>query len=119
MRYYVSVGDNKLYSEWSGYRYFFLQNISGKINRNAKKITMKWGKVTGATGYTVYISTKANGKYKKVKSFGKNSKGATITKIGGKKLKSNQSYYIKLVAKVKDGSKTIKNDAQIINTAKR
>lgn len=119
VRYYVDNNGQKTYGGWSGYRYFFNQSVSGKTrgsvgSRNVK-IIQKWGKVEGATGYKVYISTKKDSGYKLVKSVGKNVKSVTITKIGKKKLVRGVTYYIKVVPTVKDGKKTIKNDTPIIN----
>lgn len=121
VRYYVVNNGQNTYGEWSGYRYFYRQSVTGKkkwstASKNAKVI-LKWSKVAGATGYTVSVSTSKNGKFKKVKTLGKKSKGFTITKIGKKKLQKNKSYYIKVEPKVKDGKTNIKNDAVVVYTA--
>lgn len=121
VRYYVVNDGKNTYGEWSGFRYFHRQSVSGKkkwntASKNAK-VKLTWSKVTGATGYSVYVSTSKNGKYKKVKTLGKNSKGFTITKIGSKKLQKNKSYYIKVEPKLKDGKTTIKNDTTVVYTA--
>lgn len=57
----------------------------------------KWGAVTGATGYTVYLSTKQNSGYKKVAAVRDNQ--SVI-----KKLKPGVKYYVYVTAncKVKD-----------------
>lgn len=119
MRHYITAGGKKFYSGWSGYRYFFLHDTSGtkKVGAKGTKIVIKWSKVTGASGYTVSVATKRDGKYTKIKNLGKNKKSMTITKVGKKKIKKNKTYYIKVTAKVKDGVRTIKNDTQIINTS--
>ncbi|SDB02819.1 hypothetical protein [Eubacterium oxidoreducens] len=60
-------------------------------NTAAKKATVRWKKVSGATGYYVYRSTKKSSGYKKV---------ATVTsavKYTDKKL-SKKTYYYKIVA---------------------
>ncbi len=119
VRLYAVSNGTKLYSGWSGYRYFCIQKITGKkhyrLSSKWATIKLNWGKVTGASGYTVYMSTSRNGKYKKVKSLGKNAKSVTLSKYGKSKLNKSKTYYIKVVAKVKDGKKTIKNDTQLIN----
>lgn len=76
---------------------------------------MKWSKVAGATSYTVSMSASANGKYKKVKTLGKNAKSIKITKFGKSKLSRYKTYYLKVTANVKSGKKTLKNDAQTYN----
>lgn len=121
VRYYVTNNGVKTYGEWSDYRYFYNHSTPGKTKLNGrknKKIIQKWSKVAGATGYTVYISTSKDGKYKKVKTLGKNAKSITITKIGKKKLSRRTTYYIKIVPTIKDGAKKISNDTPVINRSK-
>ena len=72
--------------------------ISTKAGK--KKITVKWKKVSGATGYYVYRATKSTGKYKKVKST--TSKSWTNTK-----LKKGKKYYYKVKAYRKVSSKKV------------
>lgn len=119
IRYYALSNNQKLYGGWSGYRYFCIQKITGKkhykFTSKYSTIKLKWGKVTGASGYTIYMSTSRDGKYKKVKSLGKNAKGVTLKKYGKSRLNKSKTYYIKVVAKIKVGKKTITNDTQVIN----
>ena len=63
------------------------------------------------------ISTRKNGKFKKVKVLGRSSKESTITKIGKKKLQKSKSYYVKVEPKIKDGKTSIKNDLTVVDTA--
>lgn len=111
VRYYVTEGNQNYFGAWSEYRYFLVHKASGSCGGG--KIRMNWSKVTGATGYNVYISTKQDGKYTKIKSLGKKSRSITITKIGKKKIKSSQTYYVRVVPKLRDGKKNFTNDAQI------
>lgn len=119
IRYYAQSGVSKLYGPWSDYRYFWLHNVTGKRNYRLSSsncsISMKWSKVAGATSYTVSMSASANGKYKKVKTLGKNAKSIKITKFGKSKLSRYKTYYLKVTANVKSGKKTLKNDAQTYN----
>ena len=62
--------------------------------RYKKKITVKWAKVSGASGYVIYRATKADGKYKKIKTI---KKGSTV-KYVNKKLKRHKKYYYKIRA---------------------
>lgn len=119
VRLYATNGVTKMYSGWSGYRYFWISNVTGKKHyslrsRNAK-IKLKWAKVSGTKGYNVLMSTSRDGKYKKVKSLSKKAKSVTLTKFGKKRLNKYKTYYIKVVAKIKVGKKTVSNDAQLIN----
>lgn len=122
IRYFVSTKDGvKVYGKYSGYRYFCLHKMKGtryySPTSAACRLKLKWEKVSGASGYTVYISKKKGKGYKKVKSLGKKARSINITKIGKQRLKKNQKYYVKVVAKIKNGKKTVKNDAQAILTA--
>lgn len=58
-------------------------SVNFKVTAGKKKATIKWSKVKGATGYTVYY--KVRGSWKKLKS----TKGTSYTK---KKLKSGTRY---------------------------
>jgi hypothetical protein len=119
IRLFVTNGTSKLYSGWSGYRYFWISNVTGKkhysLRSSNAKIKLKWAKVSGTKGYNVLMSTSRDGKYKKVKSLSKKAKSVTLTKFGKKRLNKYKTYYIKVVAKIKVGKKTVSNDAQLIN----
>ena len=119
IRLYATNGVTKMYSGWSGYRYFWLSNVTGKkhysLRSSNAKIKLHWAKVSGTKGYNVLMSTSRDGKYKKVKSLSKKAKSVTLTKFGKKKLNKYKTYYIKVVAKIKVGKKTVSNDAQLIN----
>ncbi|MCR5467984.1 MAG: fibronectin type III domain-containing protein [Lachnospiraceae bacterium] len=72
------------------------------VSAGAKKATVKWKKVSSATGYLVYRSTSKNGSYKKVKTITKNS----TLKYVNKKLTSGKTYYYKVRSyKTIDGKK--------------
>ena len=119
VRLYATNGVTKMYSGWSGYRYFWISNVTGKkhysLRSSNAKIKLKWAKVSGTKGYNVLMSTSRDGKYKKVKSLSKKAKSVTLTKFGKKRLNKYKTYYIKVVAKIKVGKKTVSNDAQLIN----
>ena len=73
---------------------------SAKTKNN--KVTLKWKKVSDASGYEVYRATGKNGKYTKVKTI----KGAGNTSYLNKNLKDNTKYSYKIRAyKVVDGKK--------------
>ena len=118
IRYFTVSGTQKLYGGYSGYRYFCIQKVSGKkhyrTNSTTATFKLSWSKVSGAKGYTVYISKSSSGKYKKVKKLSSKKKSITIKKYGKSKLKRFQTYYIKVVPTLKDGKKTVKNDTQLI-----
>lgn len=78
-----------------------LKTAAGK-----KKVTLKWNKVTGATGYRVYYKTSAKGKWKVLKTI-TNNKTFKLTKT---KLKSGKIYYFAVKSYKKSG-KTVKFSA--------
>ncbi|MDE6907809.1 MAG: fibronectin type III domain-containing protein [Lachnospiraceae bacterium] len=65
--------------------------VKFKVKSGKKKATIKWSKVKGATGYTVYYKTKTKGSWKKLK----NVKGTSYTKT---KLKSKATYFFTVKA---------------------
>lgn len=62
-----------------------------KLTPGSKKITVRWNKISGATGYKLYRATSKNGKYKLVKT----TKSRYYT---NKSLKKNKRYYYKVRA---------------------
>lgn len=111
-RFYATYGAEKIYGGWSGYRYMVFQTASGK--KYSSRIKMNWKKVAGAKSYTVSISTKEKSGFKKVKTLGKKSSGITITKCGKKKIRKGQKYYVKVVANLMDGKKSVKSDTYFV-----
>jgi lactocepin len=63
--------------------------IAGK-----KKATVKWSRITGASGYVIYRSTKKSSGYKAVKTI---TKGGTVS-FTNTKLKKGKLYYFKMRA---------------------
>ena len=73
-----------------------------KITAGSKKATLSWGKITGATGYEIFMKNDA-GKYEKIGTTTK----TTYTK---KSLKSGQKYYFRVRAYKTLGGKNIYSD---------
>jgi beta-glucanase (GH16 family) len=69
------------------------------VSTNSAKVT--WGKVKGATGYYVYYSTSKTSGFKKVEVKGNSATNTTI-----KELSLGTTYYFKVKAYAKVGSKT-------------
>lgn len=101
---YVNTSDNKKKTgTWSSYNYFARcakDDVSAK--RSGKVIKATWKKVSGASNYTVYVSSKWNGKYKKVATTSKNY--CNITKSA----KVGKDYYVRIVPNRKVGKTTYK-----------
>ena len=72
------------------------------VKAGKKQAKIKWNKISGVTGYEIYMSSSKNGKYSKIKTI-KNAKTITYTKTN---LKKNKKYYFKVRAyKVINGQK--------------
>lgn len=108
VRAYVTVGDQKVYGAWSGYRYF----VSGKAETSVKgkSISATWSKNKNVSKCKVYISTAEKTGYKKVKEVKGSKNSLVIKKIGKKNLKKGQTYYVKIVYVIKDGKKSYTSD---------
>lgn len=68
--------------------------LSSVKNSASKTATVKWEKVSGASGYEIYRATSKNGKYQKVTTV---KKGGT-TSYKNTKLKKGKTYYYKVRA---------------------
>ena len=70
-----------------------LAKVNFKITSSSKKATIKWNKVTGASGYKIYYKTTKNGSWKLIKTA---SSGTTsYTKTG---LTNGKTYYFTVKA---------------------
>lgn len=105
-RTYLKTGTEKIYSGWSEYNYAGSKMSSITPTQKNKKISLKWKAVKGANNYSVYISKSKNSGYKKVVTTKKLS--STIAKYNGKSLKSDNIYYVKVVANYKNGGDVYK-----------
>ena len=112
----MTVGNKVYYGAWSPYTYHASsKKVTAKRRSNGKKIYLKWKKVSGACGYQVYVSTKSNGGFKKVKSLSAKKTKYTITKCGKKKLKKGKTYYVQLRYQMKVGKKKV--TSKIVSSA--
>lgn len=108
VRAYVNTSNNdKVYGKWSSYDYFCRMagtDVSLKKS-GSNKIKTSWKKVTGATGYTIYLGTtsgysSSNVKYKKIGTTKKTSYDIKT------KLKKNKYYYVRVIPNYKKGKTT-------------
>lgn len=72
----------------------YLTKPTVKLTAGKKSITVKWSKISGATGYKIYRSTKKSSGYKLVKTI---KKGSTVC-WKNSKLTKNKKYYYKIKA---------------------
>ena len=92
---YKTVNKKKYYGSYSSELQTATKTSTPKITSlttGSKKANLKWKKVSGATGYEVYMATSKNGKYSKVKTITKSS----TVKYSKTKLKKNKKYYFKV-----------------------
>lgn len=116
VRAYITIGNQRVFGAWSPYTYTASnKKVTAKRSSNGKKISLKWKKISGAAGYQVYISTKSNSGFKKVKSLSSKKTKYTITKYGKKKLKKGKIYYVQLRYQTKVGKKKV--TSPIVGTA--
>lgn len=83
--------------------------LSKAKRSGGSKVKLTWKKVTGASGYEIFMKT-GNGKYKKIKTIGK-GKTVSFTKT---KLSKKKSYSFKVRAYVTvDGKKIYGADSNV------
>lgn len=93
-----------------------------KVTAGKRKLTLRWRKKAGITGYQLQISTKKNFKTKQTYTIGKNSTKKIITKYKGKKLGAKKKYYIRIRAYVKSKNakgKTVKKYSKWVTVNKK
>ncbi|MBR1598257.1 MAG: Ig-like domain-containing protein [Lachnospiraceae bacterium] len=83
-------------------------NEAFKVTQKDSKITVKWGKVEGATGYEVYVAYCGKSFSKTPAKRTTTMTSAVVTKIGGKKINLKRNFKVYVVAVKKEGGKTIR-----------
>ena len=96
VRAYRTVDKKRVYSSYSSIVSAkpVLKTPSVKLTSGSKKATIKWEKISGASGYEVYRATSKSGKYSKLKTITKNS---TVSYVNSS-LTKNKTYYYKVRA---------------------
>ena len=114
-------------SAWSAPAYLMTQPARKKtdfvnFDLDAKviggKMVIKWQKVKGLDGYTVYATTKKNGSFRKVANVKANKGSCTIKKIGGSKIKRGKTYYVFVQGYKKAGGRTYTSGLNYITAVK-
>lgn len=88
----------------SSIKCFNQARINGISNKNGK-LSIRWGRVGGASGYDVFVSTKPKTGYKKAASVGSSKNKVTVSRLNGKKIKAGKKYYIYVETKKKTGKR--------------
>ncbi len=104
----MRVHDQWGWSGWSKKAYLFTQPMvnAKKTKVKGNKLTVTWGKIKGATSYTVYVSTKEKKGYKKLATVKSSKSSVTLKKLKGKKFSPKKNYYVYVVANKKVGKTT-------------
>lgn len=101
-RSYMTWNGQKYYSSWSSICCLNQARVT-KAKVSGNKLNIKWGKVSGATSYEVYVSTKPQSGYKKVATVSKSKNSYTVKKLKGKKISSKKTYYVYVKTVCKKG----------------
>lgn len=101
------------YGPWSGTAYRLMNTVKvKKVSGGKKKVTVRWKKTSGATGYQVYYSTRKDMKGAKIRTVGKKKTSCTI-----KGLKKKTRYYV-AVCPVRTSGNTYDGILSSIRSAK-
>lgn len=108
---YVSLRAHKngAWTKWSP-KYVLVPEIDAdwvklNLNKYTQTASLSWKKVTGAGRYVVYLSKTGKGGW--VKAAATTASKVKLKKFKNRKFSSGQTYYVKIVAQKKKGSKWI------------
>ncbi len=114
VRAYSQINGSKQYSDYSEELTLFSQPVIREtetgyaVSVEKKKLKIKWYEQETADGYEIYVSTKKNTGYKKVKTIKNGTKtSATVTKFGGKRFNPKKKYYVYVVSYIYSNGKKI------------
>lgn len=119
VRAYTDINGKRYYGPWSDTAYLFTQPEVKKLSIKNGKLTVKWKKISGVTGYDIYASTKKNTGYKKVKSVNAKKSSVTVSKFKKKKFNKKKTYYVYVVAKKKVGKKVSDSGVNYLSIIKK
>jgi len=114
---YKDISGKKYYGSDSSVKSLTTKTSTPKISKlstKSKKATVQWKKISGASGYEVYMATSKKGKYSKIKTV---TKGTTV-KYTKSKLKKKKKYYFKVRAYKKINGKKIYSSYSSIKSIK-
>lgn len=103
----ITVGGKETYGEWSDPCYLFAQPRILTAIVSGNRLIIRWGRVKGAAGYDIYMSSEGTAGYEKVKSAGKSADTVTITQFRGKEITEKNIYYVYVTAKKKAGAQLL------------
>lgn len=99
------------------------KKVSGlSVVAGKKKLTIKWTKKSGVSGYQIQISANKSFKNATTYTVNKNITKKIIKKCNGTRLKSKKKYYVRIRAYIKStgtGGKTVKRYSKWQSTSKK
>ncbi|MCR5418988.1 MAG: fibronectin type III domain-containing protein [Lachnospiraceae bacterium] len=101
IRAYMTYEGKVYYTPWESVNVFQQATVKSVV-KSGSKLTIKWNKMKGATGYDVYVSYNPRKGYKKVKSLGKGRSSLTIKKVKSKKISKKKKWYVYVISKMGD-----------------
>lgn len=119
VRAYTDINGRRYYGQWSDKAYLFTQPEVTKLSIKNGKLIVKWKKISGVTRYDVYVSTKRNSGYKKVKAVSAKKASATVGKFKKKKFNKKKNYYVYIVARKKVGKRTYGSGVNYLSIIKK
>ncbi len=125
VRAYIDIDGKREYGDLSDELYTFAQpNINETddgydIKIKSGKMKISWEKIGQATGYEIYVGTRKNGPYKKVKTIKNKDKTSASFKYNGKKFNPKKEYFVYVVSvRTKNGKTTRSSASQVFNYRK-
>jgi hypothetical protein len=104
VRAYITIGDKRVYGEWSDWSYISAPS-EVTLSRNKAAIHASWSKVKGADRYLVYLSPEKDYGYKKC--FVTTKTSCDITSYGKTSIKTGKKYYVYVIPQVKVSGKYV------------
>lgn len=104
VRAFIKVNDKNVYGKYCTKlkTYTKPKKVTLKAKAGTRKATLTWSKVTGATGYRVYMKNSGSAKFTRIKQI---TKGSTVS-YSKTKLTKGKTYYFKVRAfRTVDGKK--------------
>lgn len=119
VRAFTELDGKKYKSKWSEPAYCFTQPMVNKVSYDKKGgMTLKWNKVNGCDEYSVYVSTKKDKGFKKVKTVKAKVTSMRLDKIAGKKIAAKNTYYLYIVGTKKVKGKKYTSGRNYLHTIK-
>ncbi len=119
-------GNTREESDYSEQAYTFAQPLINEtddgydVQIKNKTMMLSWERIKEATGYEVYVGTKKNGKYTKVKTIKNNrTTSAKIKYYNGKRFSPKKEYYVYVICyRTSKGKTTRTTSSYVVNYRK-